>query len=186
MDGLVSLLPTPYYQQVESIWDELKEKFQLTGIRVTPYPHFSWQIAESYDELRLKGVMLQLASEARRFSIHTSGIGIFSGPQPVIYIPVVKNQALIEFHARIWERASPTVVGSFPSAYYHPDHWMPHISLAYNDVNEENIAGVMTHLAFKSYDWEMEIDNLAFISEPTGTIGQLKYHFNFPLLEKTA
>jgi 2'-5' RNA ligase len=186
MDGLVSLLPEPYYQRVESIWNELKDTFQLTGILVTPYPHFSWQISENYDDERLKEVIRQLASEAQRFSVRTSGIGIFSGPQPVIYIPIVKNRALIEFHARIWERAAPTAVGGSPSPYYHPDHWMPHISLAYSDIHENNIAKVMTYLAFKSYDWEMEIDNLSFISEPSGTIGQLKYHFKFSTREKTA
>jgi 2'-5' RNA ligase len=179
MDGLVTLLPEPYYQQVETIWDELEEAFQLSGIRVTPYPHFSWQIAESYDHRRLEQEVRQFASEVQQFTVRTSGIGIFSGPQPVIYIPVVKNQTLIEFHARLWALATPTAIGDSPSSYYHPDHWMPHISLAYTDVNVDNIAGVMTHLAFQSYNWEMEIDHLAFISEPTGTIGQLKFKYEF-------
>lgn len=185
MDGLVSLLPKPYYQKVESIWDELENAFLLTGIRVTPYPHFSWQIAESYDIPRLETAIRQLATEVRRLSIRTSGLGIFSGPLPVIYIPVVKSQALIALHARVWELAAPAAVGEAPSPYYHPDHWMPHISLAYSDVNVQNIAGIMAALAFKSFDWEMEIDHLAFISEPTGTIGQLKFKYGFSSLEQT-
>ncbi len=186
MDGLVSLLPEPYYQQVTSFWDELEDIFQLTGIRVTPFPHFSWQIAESYDDQRLKEVIHQLASETQRFPVRTSGIGIFSGLQPVIYVPLVKNRTLIELHSQIWEQVAPIAAGGSPSPYYHPDHWMPHISLAYSDVNQNNLAAIMTHLAFKSYDWEMEIDNLSFISEPSGTIGQLKYHYKFSALEKTA
>lgn len=186
MDGLVSLLPEPYYKQVEIIWDELEDAFQLSGIRVTPYPHFSWQIAENYDNLRLENEIRKIGSETQRFSVRTSGIGIFSGPQPVIYIPVVKNQALIDFHAHLWELAAPTTIGESPCAYYHPEYWMPHISLAYSDVNVDNIAQVMTYLAFQSFNWEMEIDNLAFISEPTGTIGQLLFKYQFSSLEQKA
>ncbi len=186
MDGLVSILPEPYYQQVQSIWDNLEDKFKLSGIRVTPYPHFSWQIAESYDQPWLEQEIRRLAAEEHRFSIRTSGLGIFSGPQPVIYIPVVKNQALIEFHARVWALAAPTALDASPSPYYDPDHWMPHISLAYTDVDIHNIASIMTHLAFTTYDWEMEIDNLTFIAEPTGTIGQLKFKYKLSSLEQTA
>ena len=49
MHGLVSLLPEPFYAQVESIWRELERDFGLTGIRVTPFPHFSWEGVEDYD-----------------------------------------------------------------------------------------------------------------------------------------
>lgn len=179
MDGLVSLLPDPYYQLVETIWDELEKIGQLSGIRVTPFPHFSWQIAESYDQNLLELLISQLASEAVRFTVRTSGIGIFSGPQPVIYIPVVKNEALLSFHARLWELAVPVAMGDTPSPYYHPERWMPHISLAYADVSPDNIAVVMTYLAFKNYNWEMEVNHIAYISEPTGTIGQLKFKYEF-------
>jgi len=186
MDGLVSLLPEPYYQHVKSIWDQLEESFHLSGIRVTPYPHFSWQIAESYDHQRLENEIRKVSSETQQFTVRTSGIGIFSGPQPVIYIPVVKNQALVDLHARLWELTTLTAIGVSPSPYYHPDHWMPHISLAYADVNAENIAKVMAHLAFQPYAWEMAIDNLAFIREPTGSIGQLQFKYEFSSSEHTA
>jgi 2'-5' RNA ligase len=104
----------------------------------------------------------------------------------VIYIPVVKNEVLINFHTHLWELAAPTAIREAPSPYYHPDQWMPHISLAYMDVNLDNIGRVMTHLAFKSFSWEMEVNNLAFISEPAGTIGQLKFKYKFSASEQIA
>jgi 2'-5' RNA ligase len=179
MDGLVSLLPDPYYRHVETLWDELEEIGQLSGIRVTPYPHFSWQIAECYDQNRLEMLIQQFAAKAVRFSVRTSGIGIFCGLKPVIYIPIVKNEELLNFHARLWELAAPAAIEDAPSPYYHPERWMPHISLAYGDVSPDNIATVLTHLAFKDYNWEMEVNNIAYISEPTGTIGQLKFKHEF-------
>lgn len=177
MHGLVSLLPQPYYKEVEDIWNELETEHGLTGIKVTPYPHFSWQIAEDYDLDDLKNILHELTENTAPFEIHTSGIGIFTGHKPVIYIPVVKSVPLMKLHARIWQMTKDT--GRHISNLYSPETWMPHISLAYEDVDEANIAAVMENLFFRSFSWAMTIDNIAFIYEPNGEIGQLKFQFEF-------
>ena len=56
---------------------------------------------------------------------------------------------------------------------------MPHISLAYEDVNRDNIGRVMERLAFRIFYWEMVVDNIALIYEPTGEIGKLEFRFEF-------
>src|SRR5437660_1432707 len=47
--GVVSLLEDTYYRQVEDLWAELEREFGVRGVYVTPYPHFSYQIASHYD-----------------------------------------------------------------------------------------------------------------------------------------
>jgi hypothetical protein len=37
----------------------------------------------------------------------------------------------------------------------------------------------MEKLAFRTFNWEIEIDNLTLIFEPEGTIGQIRYKFDF-------
>lgn len=175
MHGLVSLLPETYHKKVEDLWEELEEKHGLTGIKVTPYPHFSWQIAEDYNLEKLKNIVQEITSDTAPFTVHTGGIGIFTGPKPVIFISVVKSQALMDLHAKIWEKAKNA--GRDFSPLYSPDTWMPHISLAYEDVNESNISAVMDGLFFRSFSWEMTIDNIAFIYEPSGKVGQLKFQY---------
>ena len=177
MHGLASLLPETYYQKVEDLWKELEEKHGVTGIKVTPYPHFSWQIAEDYDLEKLEKIVQEIASGTAPFKVQTGGIGIFTGPKPVIFISVVKSQVLMKLHAKIWEKAN--AAGRDISALYSPDTWMPHISLAYEDVDESNIAAVMDGLFFRSFSWEMTIDNIAFIYEPSGTVGQIKFQYQF-------
>jgi 2'-5' RNA ligase len=177
MHGLVSLLPEPFYQQVERLWQSLENETGLNGIRVTPHPHFSWQIAEDYDLERLKPILERIASQTQPFSVHTSGIGLFSGARPVIYIALVKTLELIQFHSMVWESTLGTSNAASP--YYSPGNWVPHISLAYGDVTSENIGAAIKKLAFQSYAWEMQVDNFAFISEPEGTIGQLGFKIPF-------
>ena len=104
-------------------------------------------------------------------------MGLFTGEKPVIYIQVVKTTNLMRVHELIWERFQSIGIGI--SHFYNPNNWMPHISLAYEDVEENTIGEVMRFLAFKSFNWEMMIDNLSFIYEPDGTIGELKYKLPF-------
>jgi 2'-5' RNA ligase len=170
-------LPEPFYRQVEDLWERLDALYSLRGIRVTPYPHFSWQIAEDYDFTRLEPALRAIATTAEPFRVFTTGLGIFSGPRPVIYIPLVKTSALMSFHTMVWELCQPA--GRNASPFYHPQSWIPHISLAYSDVHEQNIAAVMQDLAFQSFNWDLRVDNIALIYESDGTTGTLRYNFPF-------
>ncbi len=180
MHGLVSLLPQPYYGKVEQIWDDLERRFGLRGIRVTPLPHFSWNIGEVYPQEKLEPAMREVAAQIPPLVTRAGGLGIFPGPEPVIFIPVIKDRALLEAHELIWNRFQS--VGEGLSPYYSPQNWHPHISLAYQDVNRENIGPVIEALAFEPVYWEMPIDNMTFIYEPVGEVGAL--NFTYPLTGK--
>ncbi|MEJ2706444.1 MAG: 2'-5' RNA ligase family protein [Anaerolineales bacterium] len=177
MHGLVSLLSQPHYQKVQQIWDELEQECGLEGIRVTPYPHFSWQIAADYDMHKLRQVMENIAANTTPFNVFTTGLGIFTGSKPVIFVPLVKSTQLMNFHDLVWE--SVKSLGRDISPYYDPSSWIPHISLAYEDVDESNISAVINKLVFETYNWEISVDNISLIYEPEGEIGKLKYNFHF-------
>ncbi len=171
MYGLASLLPEPYFLQVKRIWDRLETCCGLTAIRATPYPHFSWQIAHSYPLDQFQSIVQQLSKHIAPFQVRTAGLGVFSGTTPIIFISVVKDPFLVTLHHQIWEQLAQ--IANEPNQYYHPAQWMPHITLAHEDVTPDNIGVVMQTLAFERYEWEMWIDNLALIwfadeEEPRG------------------
>lgn len=177
MHGLVSFLDASHYKIVEDIWSELETKFGLTGIKVTPFPHFSWQVAEDYEWDIMAEKMKEISEKTSPFIVRTAGLGIFSGESPIIFIAIIKDLNLIKHHEIIFDIIEPVAKGSVP--YYHPNGWIPHISLAYFDITENNVGSVMKLLSFRNFHWEIEIDNIALIYEPTGSIGQLKHKFKF-------
>ena len=177
MHGLVSLLPQPYYAQVEALWGELESNFGLRGIRITPYPHFSWQIGEGYLEEALASAMQTLAAETEPLKVHVKGTETFTSQRPVAFINVLKDPALVRLHERIWTNFLLITKGA--STLYSPPLWHPHISLAYADLTSENIEAVVTWLKTKPIDWTFVVDNITFIYEPAGEVGQLKYKFAF-------
>lgn len=166
MDGIVSLLPPPYYARVESIWDDLEQALGLSGYQFTPYPHFSWQIASTYAQDGLRTALQDLAAQTSSITIRTTGIGLFTGDHPVVYIPIVKTMEMVTLHQRIWDALQST--GSGISPYYAPGAWMPHISLAFLDVTPANIGPLMERLSFNSFTWSMTIDHFAYLYQPEG------------------
>ena len=95
MQGVVSLLDDQHYARVEAIWEELGQKFDVRGMYVTPYPHFSFQVAEAYDEAACESYLRSLAARTRPFRVRTAGLGIFTVANPILYINVVRSPAII-------------------------------------------------------------------------------------------
>jgi len=175
MHGLVSILDSKHHKLVESLWQLLEEECGLTGVKVTPFPHFSWLIASDFDWPALENALREIASQNNPFTVYTAGLGLFSGPNPVVFIPVVRTAELSTFHQRVWETIQP--LGSEISPLYGPTSWVPNITLAYADVTPLNIPCVMQTLAFQTYSWEIRVDNISFINEPDGHVGQIRYKF---------
>ena len=177
MHGIISLLPQPHYDLVENIWQMLEEKCGLDGVLITPYPHFSWQISEEYLEPQTEEIVQNIVKETKPFKVRTNGLGIFSGPSPVIYIPIVKTPALNQLHQKIWKRLTPTSKGLH--LLYSPQNWVPHITLIFRDKNQQAILHGLEILTFQSFDWEIEINNLSLAIQLENQVATLGYRHGF-------
>ncbi len=177
MHGLVSLLDPEHNRQVENIWNELEEECGLTGIKITPYPHFSWLIAEDFDWEPAESALERIAAESRPFAVRTNGLALFSGLLPVAYIPIVRTAELSQFHIQIWEQFQAVGVGISP--HYAPNSWMPHITLAHTDLMSHSMDCLMHRLATRTFNWEIEVSNLTLLLGPQKQSGRLKRRFDF-------
>jgi len=170
MHGVVSLLDPTHHTKVEDIWSRLEAHCGLTGVRVTPIPHFSWQVTMDYDFDLLQSAMEKLASELVPFSVRTAGLGIFTGKSDIVlYIPLVKDEMLFKLHQIIWKAATPYTTQ--PIAYYAPDNWMPHITIGHGDVDENGLACATRLLARENFNWEILVDNLLLVYQNEGETG---------------
>jgi len=163
MNGIASLLDQPLTVRVEAIWRELEVNFGLTGAKITSLPHVSWQVVENFDFPRFESILVAISRQAKPLTVHTAGLGLFTGESPIVYLSLVKDEPLLRFHAMLWEQLHPIAVN--PSPLYAPDAWMPHITLAYGDVRRDNLTGIVQHLAFQTFDWEIELDNLIYMPQ---------------------
>jgi 2'-5' RNA ligase len=175
MHGIVALLDDEHTARVEALWDELSKSCGLTYIQLTPFPHFSWHIAEDYDFKKLEDKIFHIAQQIPPFTVQTTGLGIFTGKAPVVYIQVVKDHQLLKLHQHIWEETNP--FGSGISAHYSPDQWMPHITLANRDVSDENLPCIFSLLGKHSYAWEININWFAIGYQHNDAPGEITKTF---------
>lgn len=171
MFAIVSLLDSASRSQVQRIWNELETNCGLTGVRVTPYPHFTWHTADSYESNHLESYLAKLAETVKPFTVQSTGLGIFTGVSPVIYVPVVKNQVMIKIHEKIWHEAKD--LSNQANSHYSPDLWIPHITLAFKDITPEKMNCSLKQLSNRNFDWEIKIDNFAIVCQVENRVGEL-------------
>ena len=177
MHAVVTVLQPELYHRVEALWDDLERRFGLSGARITPIPHFSWQIAPEYDFARVEDCLQTVAQGLAPFEVETTGIGVFRGPAPVVFIDVRRTPALAALHVRLWEALRPHRRRESP--YYSPEAWRPHITLAEKDLSPAHVERVVSHLSRLPLRWTVAVDNLALIEQPQGAVGRLRFSRRF-------
>ena len=176
MHGIVSLLDDEHYALVESIWAELEEMFGVRGAYVTPFPHLSYQVGAGYNVERVGDILQEMTQDLSPFRIRTAGLGIFTLNHPVLYIPIVRSPELSALHQRLWDAAAKDALGAVN--YYHPEMWMPHITLAHGDIDRDRLAEIVHSLSRSDFHWEATISNLSLIYD-TGAKQGLMCRYNF-------
>lgn len=179
MQGIVTIIPQPFYQQIEKTWEDIESLFDLVGFVVSPIPHFSWHIAESYNREKLDHSISKTIIEIPPFKIRTIGLGLFPGTQSIVYIPIIKDCLLSEFHKHIWQAVEPFSKGS--NYLYSPDLWVPHITLIHENLTPDKIGPVIKHLSTKNYSWEISIDHLDLITDTLEDGNCLNVLSSYPL-----
>ena len=176
MIAVTSLLDQSHADRVTELTELLEKKFGLCGVKMTPYPHLTLLTAEVPDMEELREYLEQTSRETEPFSIRTTGLGVFPGETPVIYIPVLRTHPLNQLHARLHRNISE--MSSEMGIYYNPNMWLPHISLALGDTSSEMLGPVLTFLSDFNFNWEIKLDNLTILQKAGDYyLKEEEYHF---------
>lgn len=161
MYGVVSLLDEATNEKIEAIWEDFQRGLGVHGVSQTPIPHVSYHVASKYNLSRLEENLDLLVQQITSFSIRTNGLGVFTGEQPVLYIPVIRENEFASVQRRMYEIANKLTRDG--NDYYIPGNWTPHITLAHKDFDLKMLASAIYLLCARDFVWEIKIDNLAII-----------------------
>lgn len=169
MYALTTLFSLDTNVNFAGIWQKLNTKCNLVTANEVSFIHLSWQGAVAYQNEPAKSSIQQISAQTHPFTIKVSGVGIFTGADPVLYLNVVKNRELMDLHELLWDKLSP--FGEEMNSYYGPKDWVPHITLLYGTLLPEDLTCAVTELMYEPLDLELAIDNLALIFMRDGTVG---------------
>jgi 2'-5' RNA ligase len=163
MLAITSLLDTKHSDLVNTIIHDFEKEFGLKQVQATPQPHITYLIAETYNLNLLKDYLLRLCYRQQPIHAYTTGIGVFPGEHPVIYIPVLRTQPLNKLHAQLYHDISKMSMEIGP--FTKPKLWLPHISLAVGDTSPDMLTPIFKYLSRYTFDWEIMLDNLSLFTE---------------------
>lgn len=163
MIAIASLLDKKTSERVSELTELLEKKFGLNGVKITPYPHLTLLTAEVPDTEELKQYLESTCYTAHNFTIRTTGLGIFPGENPVVYIPVLRTPPLNQFHSRLHSDISE--MSTEMGVYYNTNLWLPHISLALGDTTPQMLGPVLAFLCQFNFNWEITLDNLTILQK---------------------
>lgn len=159
--AIVAKIPEPHASQVVALWAELRERFNIRSDLTSEFPHFSLHVARSYDQQTAQAKISAFAAEQPPLRARTAGLGLFTGSSPVLYLPLVRNPRLNAFHRNLWRAVSG--LGDDVAAYYRPERWIPHVTLALENIDRYNLGGVIHWLADQKLDWAFDVSELALL-----------------------
>lgn len=177
MVSIISTLDADSSSRVNHLWERLHKSCGLKGIYQFPTPHFTWFVADEIDLLKAQSILEYFAITTNKITTHAFGFGLFSGQRPVLYSPVVKSQEMITIHAKLWDELQSCT--DCPHAYYSPRFWLPHITMAINDLNQENLACALKLIALDGFTLNITVDNLILVLENEQDSNQELYQYRF-------
>ncbi len=163
MLAISSLIEPPVAGRINRIIKSLETRFGLDDVQATPDPHLTYQLAGVAKRRALVDVLATIAHTTPPFEARTTGLGVFPGPNPVIYIPVLRSDALNALHRRIREATAPLCLKT--DRFSAPDSWLPHISLALHDTTPHLLGDVLRYLNEQTYNLKFMVDNLTILEE---------------------
>ncbi|MDB5034750.1 MAG: hypothetical protein JWQ98_1991 [Chlorobi bacterium] len=177
MNAVITLLDEEFQHRLRKIWSGLRRDVGGTGVATTPFPHFSYQIAERYDVDYVSAILARVAAGQRPFAVRTTGLGIFTGNLPVLFLSLVKSIELIRLHEEIWEELRGD--GTDLSDLYRPDRWTPHITLYRGSPDNQRLPDIVRVLSGEDFTGEIIVNNLSLIFRNEGEKGIRARHL-FP------
>lgn len=167
MIGLVSNLEGESYRDVKKRWTLFDRKYNSRAIQAYSHPHFTFQIAKTPDIRQLKSDFVKLVSGIRSFEIEVEGFRHFR--KDVIYMSVKKTRKLTRIHKLI-NRFMETRCHDLLELYA-PENWIPHITLAQEDLTEDNFERAWREFKGSNIRFKQRIHNICMVKfYPDGKI----------------
>lgn len=161
MTTLAMILHEPEAGKIRSTWDLLEQALGWRGVRIIPFPHVTLFGCEGVEHPALQAVLARICGELGPLRIETVGLGVFTHPRPVLYLPVVRTPALSALHARLWEDVGG--LGGRRFELYAPERWVPHLTLAQDDLGWEGLPRALDLVRGMALEGAFEVRNLTLL-----------------------
>ena len=175
MYGVIALFDDASSRHVEDLWRRLHEVHALGAHYEQRFPHLSFHVAEAYEAERLSAALLPILGQLHPTVVRSTGRGLFTAPSLVLHLPVAAPRSLRLVQPHIWEAADACARAAVE--HYHPDRWMPHVTLASGDLRFDDLPRAVSLLVDEMLEFEIRLERIA-ICQDDGRRQTLEWTFD--------
>ncbi len=157
--GIVSNLEDEPYKLVKRYWNVFERKFNSVAIQDYSHPHVSFQAARTNNIRELKKDFEKIIAQIKPFEIEANGVRHFD--EKAVYLGVKKTAKLAKIHKLIHSFLKDNCHGLFK--YYAPDIWVPHVTLAMDDLSKANFRKAWAELKDWKARFKQSIHNICMV-----------------------
>ena len=132
------------YTLTTALWDVLERRFGLRAARAAKHPHLTYVVGECAKPEALAGQLDELADRMPTRHVEIDGLGVFQGEHPVVYLKVTNREQLAPVQCSLAQLARDAGMQIWP--YYAQNVWVPHVTLALQDLHPERLNAVLEEL----------------------------------------
>lgn len=163
--GVISLLDPSATKRVETLIDEMTRLFGVGRGFPGGIPHVTFHLSERDVEPGAISVVERVAGQTAPFMLYSSGLGAFAGPGgPILHIAVARAPAAAHL-AELLERELAAAGYPGTDAYYTPARWMPHITIAQQNLEGVDLGALLEWLVRQPLAFELAIRQLSVAKE---------------------
>jgi 2'-5' RNA ligase len=159
--GIASLLIGNERDEVLRFWNVFETEYNSIGVQSFDHPNIGFQGGSCLSIDSLKDELSNLCNALSPFEIIVDGFGFFGASSKVVYLKVLKTNELIELHKKINNSLGKCCENLFQ--LYTPENWVPHITLAMDDLSETGFNKFKERYKDNSPSFKQTISNLVLV-----------------------
>ena len=158
--GVVLLFDPDSERRVRDDWNILADAGVSRSMSAPGFrPHLSLTVGEDFDIDSLGRSLESISNGAQGFDVRMPSLGVFVDTG-VVYLAVTPAAALLDLHRRV-DSATAGLSGTI-HAWYRPDDWMPHVTVAF-DLEPEGLSRAVRLLADHPLKLTARAESLAIV-----------------------
>lgn len=134
--GIVAIINGDLGKEILKLWDIADNKYKSKGVKSFDYSNLGFQGGVCENITLLKDRITEMSFSIQPFEIIVNGFGYFEQPNKVVYLKVVKTEVLIKVYELLNNVLNNNCIKTFE--LYSPQFWIPHITIAMDDLTDEN------------------------------------------------
>jgi len=165
--GIVSNIEGQPYKDIKRLWTLFERKYDSKAVQAYSHPHICYQAAKTSNAGELKKDLRHLILQIRPFEIEVNGLRHFR--KDVIFLGVKKTRKLAAIHKLVHRFLEAHCQDLFE--LYFPEHWIPHITLAMEDLSEDNFRRAWREFKGSNIRYKQRVHNVCMVKwHPNGKI----------------